>query len=162
VNFLSSVTFPFVAHFVVSIAFPSVGGIVYSDVADATARLSLLGISAGYRVHQVDNNTVYQYNGASTAAVAGMIVAGTGSADGICSVDAVNFGKNHYFGPPGLAGGVNEIGWDGSVWTISDVERNPVATSASNVATPNLATWTGGVTVTIDHIASVANWTVIP
>lgn len=140
------------------------------DVADATARLSLLGIPTGKQVHQVDTDTVYQYNGPSTDAVAGMKVAGFGDArDGVYTdrglsddgkefYTLVGYESNQYLGGSGPT-----FVWDqtSSKWSFGHDSITDTTSAMGSETYPWEASWPT-ITVTIDHIASENNWSIVP
>ena len=70
------------------------------EVADANARLSIdpTGKVAGYEVHQIDNDTIYEFQGAGADADAGLWVTGSAGSDGAYQVNGTNDGKNLYQG----------------------------------------------------------------
>ncbi|MEY2512005.1 MAG: hypothetical protein QOE26_2768 [Verrucomicrobiota bacterium] len=138
------------------------------DVADATARFSLLGIPVGKRVNQLATEGiypagVYQYNGPSTDDVAGMVANGTD----VYTVRGVSNGKNYYnkIGFPDDATS-DGIAWadahGSSFWTIFGTGGGTTDQSDGNdVPTPDLASGWATQTVTIDHIAAPENWSVV-
>jgi hypothetical protein len=70
-----------------------------------------------------------------------MVVSGAGTADanGTYTYTGQNSGKN-YYNKSGTSPSVNSIVWETNIWLIR-VPTTQLYSSSSNVATPDLATW---------------------
>ena len=127
------------------------------EVADETARLSLTGISVGWKVKQTYDGNIYQYTPSGIESYAGATVSGVGIAGVYKNQDALL---------TLIGGGVARfliyVSHDG-VWTVSDADDgsgSEFARSDTDADFPWNADWTtSGATVTRRDEAGTNNWT---
>jgi len=136
------------------------------EVADEAARLSLAGISVGWKVKQTDTGVIWVYNGPSTEANAGMELTG-GDVEGIYKNSGASFnGKVVLEGMSSVIGFfiVNYDDGHATLWnvtTAADDSGTSGTKSDDDTDFPWNATWPVG-TVTRSDEAGTANWTVSP
>jgi hypothetical protein len=139
------------------------------EVADEAARLSLTGISAGYKVKQADNGHIYQYNGSELSQESD---AGATVQDSTFGVEGIyaNYGGT-FNGKPvldlttGLRYLLNYDNKEDVEWWFADQPNDggSVITGSDNDSDyPWNTTYPGGMSVLRADEAGTANWSEVP